>query len=78
MLPSRVSRVVCSSLEFSKTQILNEMLSRMIMLAPNNDKIENNSFSGLDLLRHPPWSVLSLEAILAPVVCAASPGHGKV
>lgn len=77
MLPSRVRRVVCSSLELAKTRPLSKMPSHVIVRALSNDKMKNNSFSGLVFLRCPPWSVLFLEAILVSVVCDASPDHDK-
>ena len=47
-------------------------------LALSNDRIskrKKSPFSGLDLFERPPWSMLSLEAMLVPMVHAATPGH---
>lgn len=39
-------------------------------------KVRNGSFSGLDILKRPPWS--ELEAMLVSVVSDAAPGHMDV
>lgn len=62
-LLSRADRMVCISLELAQTQPLNTLASHTIILALSNDRmseVENESFSGLDLLEKPLWSLLPL------------------
>lgn len=66
------NRVVCSSLELAQTQSLNRLPCCTITLVLSKDgmsEMENSSFSGLDLLERPLWSVLAIEAMLVSMVC---------
>lgn len=70
------SIVVCSSLELHSHSVLECMPSHMITLVLSRDKktkMKNRSFSGLDLLQRPLWSVLPLGATLVFVVPSPRP-----
>lgn len=61
-LPCRADRVVGSRLELTRPS--NMLPSCIITLALSNDRIsemKNGSFSGMDLLGRPPWSILLLQ-----------------
>ena len=67
-------------LELTQALTLNTMCGYIIALALSNDwmsKTKNGLFSGLVLLKRPPWSVLPLEAMLISVDYAAAPGCGE-
>jgi len=73
LLPCRADRVVHNSLELVQIQPLNILNSYTITLVLNKDRMaemKNSSFSELDILKRPLWSVLSLEAMLVfTVLC---------
>lgn len=57
LLPSRLGRVVCRSLELGQTQPLNKLPSPTVALALSDDrmcKMKNGSFTGLGLHKIPP------------------------
>lgn len=65
--PKMASRVVCSILEFALAADPEHTL-----LVPSHDrttKMKNDSFSGLDPVKRPLWSILPLEDTLTTVVC---------
>lgn len=69
-LLSLTDRAVCSSLEPVQTQPRNMLPSCMVALVLSNGrifKIKSSSFSDLDLLKRPLWSLLP-RAMLKPEV----------
>ena len=68
--------MVCTSLELAQILSLNSLPSHRITLTLRNNKIskvKNDSFSGLNLVERPPWSMLLLETMLC-VLC----GHHRL
>lgn len=74
-MPSGVSKVMCSSLELMQALPLNTRHGCMVALALSYDsvfKMENSLFSGLGVLKRPPWPTMLLEVMLVSTVCAAA------
>lgn len=78
LIPSRAGRVMCSSLEITQALSLHMLLRLTLALALSSNRMsemEDGPFSALDLFERPPWSTLSLEAMLVSMTHATARGN---